>query len=160
MNAAATMDRQPRNRGSDVAITLISHGPKGDVVKKITRRQVTNAIAVIVSLFGCFAIGSDALSSWAKQYDTDARRPAMERLADEGKDQAALWMVQHYPQESGNRLPALVAKGYAEALYYQGALMQYDKGEKIANPAGLQLIQQAADQGYLPAIQFLENNKG
>lgn len=159
MNAAATMDRQPRS-GSDVAITLISHNPKGDVVKKITRRQVTNAVAVMVFLFGCFTVGSDALSSWAKQYDTDARRPAMERLADEGKDQAALWMVQHYPQESGNRLPALVAKGYAEALYYQGALMQYDQGKKIANPAGLQLIQQAADQGYLPAIQFLENNKG
>lgn len=158
MNAAATMGRQPRSSGSDVAITLISHGPKGDVVKKITHRQVTIAIAVIVSL--CFTIGSDALSSWAKQYDTDARRPAMEKLADEGKDQAALWMVQHYPQESGNRLPGLVAKGYAEALYYQGALMQYDKGEKIANQAGLQLIQQAADQGFLPAIQFLEHNKG
>ena len=159
MNAAATMHRQPRS-GSDVAITLISHNPKGDVVKKITRRQVTNAVAVVIFLFGCFTIGSDALSSWAKRYDTDARRPAMEKLADEGKDQAALWMVQHYPQESANRLPALVAKGYAEALYYQGALMQYDKGEKIASPAGLQLIQQAADQGYLPAIQFLENNKG
>lgn len=159
MNAAATMDRQPRS-GSDVAITLISHNLKGDVVKKITHRQVTIAIAVILGLFFCFTVGSDALSSWAKQYDTDARRPAMEKLADEGKDQAALWMVQHYPQESGNRLPALVAKGYAEALYFQGALMQYDKGEKIANPAGLQLIQQAADQGYLPAIQFLENNKG
>ncbi len=38
--------------------------------------------------------------------------------------------------------------------------MQYDKGEKITNQAGLQLIQQAADHGYLPAIQFLENNKG
>lgn len=159
MNATATMDRQPRS-GSDVAITLISHNPKGDVVTKITRRQVTNAVAVIVFLFGCFTIGSDALSSWAKRYDTDARRPAMEKLADEGKDQAALWMVQHYPQESANRLPALVAKGYAEALYYQGALMQYEKGEKINNQAGLQLIQQAADQGFLPAIQFLENNKG
>lgn len=159
MNATTTMERQPRS-GSDVAITLISHGPKGDVVNKITRRQVTIALAVVVGMFFCFTVGSDALSSWAKQYDTDARRPAMEKLADEGKDQAALWMVQHYPQESSNRLPALVAKGYAEALYYQGALMQYDKGEKIANQAGLQLIQQAADQGYLPAIQFLENNKG
>lgn len=159
MNAAATIDRRPRS-GSDVAITLISHNSNGDVVKKITHRQVTIAIAVILGLFFCFSVGSDALSSWAKRYDTDARRPAMEKLADEGKDQAALWMVQHYPQESANRLPALVAKGYAEALYYQGALMQYDKGEKIANPAGLQLIQQAANQGYLPAIQFLENNKG
>ena len=159
MNATATMERQPRS-GHDAVITIINHQPSGDVVNKITRRQVAIGIAFVVGLFLIFTLGLDAVSSLAKHYDTDARRPMMEKLADEGKDHAALWMVEHYPQESPNRLPALVEKGYAEALFYQGTLMQYDKGEKITNQDGLRLIQQAADQGYLPAIQFLENNKG
>lgn len=159
MNATETMERQPRSKGSDVAITFTYHGPKGDKISKYTKRQCANFLAIVLGFYGFLAIGISAMSDWATKYETDARRSAMEKLADAGKDQAALWMVQHYPLESRDRLPALVSKGYAEALFYQGLLMRRDKGNNVATQeSGLQLIQRAADQGYWPAIRFIERN--
>lgn len=165
MNATATLDSQPR-KDSHGGITLIYHHPSGDVAKKITRsRQATALIVGLPILAAMLFIAATVtenpwVQAWEARRENAALRPTMERLADEGKERAAMWMVYHYPDESEKYFSALVADKYADALFYNG-LLEYNNGKNAPNQTGLQMIRQAANQGFMPAIKFLaEKDKG
>lgn len=155
MNATATLDNQPRN---DSSITIIYHRQSGDVVKKISRQATARiaSLAIIgaMALIGVMVTSDPEVKAWEARREAAALRPTMERLADEGKERAAMWMVYHYPDKSEKYLAALVADKYADALFYRGVL-EYNNGKNAPNQTSLQMIRQAANQGYMPAIKLL-----
>ena len=149
------MSKNKTRTANDVVMTAIYSRWDGTVkVCKLTRKRGWFLASILLALCLWFSAGSDALSSWAKRQDEKTQRPIMEKLANDGKDYAALWLVQHFPEESAPRLPALVAKGYPEALLFQGLYMARDGDKKGAR----KMIEEAAEKGYMPAIQTLDRN--
>ncbi len=158
MNATATLDSQPRN-DSDGGVTIIYHYPSGDVVKKFSRQAYVGFVGLVIFLaiagVGILIMNGPDVKAWEKRREIDARRPVMEKLANEGKVEAALWMIQNYPRESEDRIAQLASRGYALALFYQGLLLSHNK-DRVGGADGLREIKLAAEQGYLPAMLFLE----
>lgn len=141
---------------NNVVLTIVSHRSSGDVVRKITNKGLLKVYLVAIGMMLLVGPGLSAMRSYAKQYDLDTRRPRMETLANAGKDTASLWLVQHYFKENQYRLPALVQKKYPEAMYYQG-LFNIHKGSD--KDSGINLVKEAAAQGFVPAINYVEINK-
>jgi TPR repeat protein len=156
MDAAVISDRSPSGHGG---FTIIFHTPGGDVVRnthwKTYVRLKILAIAGVFFGIGLLILNGPDVEAWEKRREIDARRPVMEKLANEGKVEAALWMIQNYPRESEDRMAQLASRGYALALFYQGLLLLHNK-DRVDDADGLRVIQQAAEQGYLPAMLFLE----
>ena len=156
MNEVATLDRSPRGHGG---VTIIYHTPGGDVVRKVHWKRLnifSHAGAFSVLCLVLLIMSIPDLKAWEKRREIDAHRPVMEKLANEGKVEAALWMIQNYPRESEDRMAQLASRGYALALFYQGILLLHNK-DRVDDADGLRVIQQAAEQGYLPAMLFLED---
>lgn len=143
----------PAPRSHDVVLTITSRQRDGTAkVGKLYRKQVWILAGCIVAIHLFASIMDGAVVPWFERLQNDARRPVMENLANAGGDAAGLWLVKNYPEDNHQRLPELVAKGYAEAMFYQGVLQSRGGDKEV----GQLLIEQSAGKGYLPAMQLLE----
>lgn len=118
---------------------------------KITDRHVIK-YGLIASL-ACFLlpVAVDQFDGWVKQQYRDAMRPKMEELANQGKDEAALWMAMNFFGSDAHRIPVLAGHGVPEAMYMQGYMLMR-KGDKAT---GMDWVKRAADAGNANAIRFL-----
>jgi hypothetical protein len=132
-------------------MTFIVHERDGTEKKRIvlTSNGLLKGFIGAILIAAFFNIGIPELEQWAKQQGSDALRPTMEALANDGKDEASLWLAKHYIKENEQRLADLAARGNAEAMYMQGLLLAR-QGDK---EGGKRLMEQSAAKGFAPAVE-------
>lgn len=135
--------------------------PYGDValaVNPAKRTQLRRAMVLAVALACVAAVLVDEhgpLKTWAKgvsrQEEVEKFAPMMRKLADAGKPDAIIWMAQHFPDTEAGRLDALIRAGSGQAAWtLAGIRAKSDKAQAE------RLVQVAADNGYLPAMQYAQ----
>ncbi len=131
-----------------------------DVVISINpakRKQVMAGLAVL-GLLGLFLLSGEPERMFREHQtkgETAALTPTMQKLAIEGKAEAAVWLAAQDPKHEGVRLDDLVKQKVPGAMYYQG-LEKIKAGDK---PAGVALIAQAAAEGYPAAVRYQIKSK-
>ena len=137
--------------------TVISHDKDGSERKSysIKESSLIKTLLVVAGVWFAVSVGGDELGKWEKRNNADALKPKMEALANQGQDEASLWMMKHYWSSNKQRLAPLAAKGNAEAMLQQG-IIQVRGGDKAS---GMAWIEKAAAAGNADAIQFIEREK-
>lgn len=153
----ATLE-SPRRSENRTVFTITIHGKDGDDVQYSMKKfSLLKIAATVAAIWIALSVGGDELRKWEKRDSADSLKPKMEALADQGQDEASLWMMRHYWATNKQRLAPLAAKGNAEAMFQQG-LVQLYSGDK---DAGMRWIEKSAAVGYVDAIQYIDRqNKG
>lgn len=140
---------------NDPVLTIVRHLPTGDVARPLTKKGALIFVGLVIFiLFYISIVSGNGLERVQEKRNLDEIRPEMTRLANAGKDDAAIWLAKHYFSEEKGRLPALVEKGVPEAMYMQGAADIYFKQN---TDEGKRLIERAAAAGSADAIRYLSS---
>lgn len=137
--------------GNQKIFTVICHINEKPREYSITANGFIKSLMVALAIWMAFPYMEDGVVQWDKQRKADSLRPKMEMLADQGKNDASLWLIRTYWESNKHRLAPLVAKGIPEAMFVQG-LTQL-KSDKTG---AMRWIEKAADSGYVDAIKFIE----
>lgn len=140
-----------------ILLTLVTYNNCG--LEK-GRLDLTYRAMVIAACTACFAIIilpelQRSLCEWLKREEAAEMRPTMEKLASEGHDAAAVWLVKNYLPDNRERLSELIKKGNPEAMFLEGR-RQIWLGRK---EQGEQLIANSAQKAFVPAVQHIFQNK-
>lgn len=151
----ATIKSPPRN-GSQTAFEIAFFAKDGSQKRKlvVTNNTVVKTLAIALALWGACEIGGDELGKWVEREKADALRPTMEQLANNGQDEAALWLAKKYPKSEIQRVAALAEKGIPEAMLYQGFNL-IRAGDKNS---GKHWIEKSAAAGNATAVEILKRN--
>ncbi|MEJ6003749.1 hypothetical protein [Paucibacter soli] len=135
------------------------HGSATIAVNPAKRKSLARGLALLaVAGIAYYALVVDErgpVMRWAKevsmQEEAQKYEPTMRKLADSGKPDAMIWMAVNFPATDAGRLDALIRAGSGEAAWVQaGIKAKTDKQESQ------RLRQVAADNGYLPAVQYAQ----
>jgi len=136
-----------------------AHGDATVAVNPAKRKKLARGIALVaVAGIAYCALVLDArgpVMTWAKevakQEEAQKYEPTMRKLADAGKPDAMIWMAVNFPATDSGRLDVLIRAGSGEAAWVlAGIKAKTDKQESQ------RLMQVAADNGYLPAVQYAQ----
>lgn len=134
-----------------VILTITKHSSRaGDRATQVRLKHM-----LVLSGFVVLALIANILSPVVDEYQkdrqTDAMRPAMQGLAAQGKDYAALWLLEHYEGQNKELIPGLANKGYPQAMWWQ-SVEEFRAGRK---EQALLIMRQAAALGYDKAMVSL-----
>lgn len=149
----ATIESPSRN-GDQTVFEIACFAKDGRRTRTIVLTKKTVFRAGVIGLFMwlAYTIGGDELGKWAQRDKADSLRPAMEQLANNGQDEAALWLAKNYPKTEIHRVAPLAEKGIPEAMLYQGfnVIRTGDKN------GGKQWIEKSAAAGNATAVEILK----
>lgn len=143
----------PSDREKHPALTLITYDSTGAEKKRVnlSGKNILAVVGALLLLLVFEVVGEPALMHFAAKQEAEELHPAMEALAKEGKDDAALWLVKNYLPENKQRLADLAAKGNPEAMYLHGRVL-LRSGDIVASE---QWIQKSAAEGFPFAVQHV-----
>jgi TPR repeat protein len=142
-----------RMRPPQVLMKCFRYNKDGSVKREynVTDRHIIKYGLIAMMAFLFLPEAADKFDDWVKQQHRDAMRPRMEELANQGKDEAALWMAMNFFRSDAHRIPELAQRGVPEAMYMQGYMLMR-KGD---DATGMDWVKRAADAGNANAIRFL-----
>ncbi|MGY6257267.1 hypothetical protein ACXIVK_27800 [Paraburkholderia caledonica] len=112
------------------------------------------------------------IDSWAKLYESQQMRPAMETAMKAGNGAAATWLALHFRKDYPGLLQTEADLGEPTAMYFVGRLMildehpdrliKIDPSMSVAQvrAKGRELVHHAAAAGNQDALQYLIQNGG
>jgi len=138
-------------------MTLTTFTSDGNEKKRLTfninRLVLSAGLAVVAWL--ALTEGVEQLERHQRREEAAELRPEMEKLANEGKTAASLWLVQNYFNENKARLAQLANDGNPEAMFQQG-FVSLRSGDKAG---GMRWLEKSAAAGFAPAIHAIQRSE-
>lgn len=146
----------PSRNGNRTVFEIACFAKDGSQTRKfvVSNYAVIKTLAICLGFFWACEIGGDELNKWAEREKADCLRPTMEQLANNGQDEAALWLAKKYPKTEMQRVASLAEKGIPEAMLYQGFNL-IRAGDKNS---GKQWIEKSAAAGNARAVEILKRD--
>lgn len=125
--------------------------------KKITKSEWA-MLVFLVAIFLISACGPK-ITEYLNDWQRSLIKPQMIALAEEGKPDAVLWVMQYVPESRSTKdlehLKAFAEQGHAESMFRYSNYLFRSKDEA----AGLAMLQKAADAGNPNAVRALHERK-
>jgi hypothetical protein len=129
------------------------------------RKKAFYGFVAFLCVFGWLIFSDDPIR-WGKAYEAKVEieelTPQMAQLAALGKPHAVLWMIRNdeatrvaFKNGDHANLKAMAEAGDAESMYLWGVQYLVKKKTQEAH----EWIAKAADEGFLPAVKYLNKRK-
>lgn len=126
---------------------------RADILINPAKRKSLAIFAVVVVAMACFMIkGDDIAQYFEKKHEHAVLLPKMSVLAEQGKAEAAVWMVRHNGGDLSDQAIAKVRSaaeaGHAESMYIYSVILAFKKDDVAAKL----WLERSAAEGYPDAV--------
>ena len=123
-------------------------------VNPAKRKKIFIFFTLITIFMLLVFVDGGPLADWSKHHYQQAERdklaPTMQKLADEGKPDAILWLANNFPGTETSQLETLAAQGNGQAMM----LLAEEKWKANQHDEAMKLVARAAAVGYVPAVKY------